>query len=132
LGELCLFSDDALELVAIVERDADFLTREELAAKFLRKSVFETWESKGTMSTSKTKDTNSSMREMSENWTFLKMGSRRASGKILSMSLELLFCMCVSFQHLVCFQESAYLKVDGGEEGQAGLAIDGICELFLG
>jgi hypothetical protein len=36
------------------------------------------------------------MREMSENWTFLKMGSRRASGKILSMSLTLLFCMCVS------------------------------------
>jgi len=47
------------------------------------------------------------------------------------MSLELLFCVCVSFQHLVHSQEVAYLKVDGGEEGQAGLAIDSICELFL-
>jgi hypothetical protein len=39
--------------------------------------------------------------------------------------------MCVSLPNLACCQEVAYLEVDGGEEGQAGLAIDGICELFL-
>jgi hypothetical protein len=96
LRELCLFADDALELVAVVEGDADFLAREELAAEFLRGLVLEARETTTTIRTSKTKETNSSMREMSENWTFLKMGSRRASGKILSMSLTLLFCMCVS------------------------------------
>lgn len=71
------------------------------------------------------------MREISENWTFLKIGSRRASGKILSMSLQLLFCPCVSFHHLVHVKEVAYLRIDRGEVGQAGLAINGVCKLFL-
>lgn len=74
----------------------------------------------------------SSIREIVENCTLRRIGSRRTSGNIVSIAVELFVChldqqMVSKGSHGV-----SNLRLKCVEEGQARPAVDRVNELFLG